>query len=89
MAKRGVEVDFFFLDICPSPPYTRSMKNKNIKSVTYEDPCVGKASAQFKKVCLDTATVIVPEIINASFDRLVSEVRPLQGQGLKKPSMEI
>lgn len=65
------------------------MKSKKIKSVAYEDPCVGKASAQFKKVYLDTTTVIVPEIIKTSFDSLVSEVRPLQGQGLKKPSMEI
>lgn len=71
LANKGVEVDFFFLDIWPSTPYTISMKNKKIKSVAYGDPCVGKASAQFKKVYLDMTCAIMPEAIKTSFDSLV------------------
>ena len=65
------------------------MKSKKIKSVAYGNPSLGEATSHFKKVCLDMTSAIMPEIINSTFESLVSEVRPLQGQGLKKPSMEI
>ena len=63
------------------------MKNKNIKSTPYGRLSIGEE--EFTRRVLEATNCLVPEAVNASFDSLVSEVRPLQGQGLKKPSMEI
>ena len=79
MGKRGTEVDLFFLDFLDSPPYTNIMKNKKLKSTAYGRLSISEE--EFNRRVWDA--------VNVSFDSLVSEVRPLRGQGLKKPSTEI
>ena len=44
---------------------------------------------EFIKLASAMTSAIMPEVTAYTLDSLVSEVRPLQGQGLKKPSMEI
>lgn len=63
------------------------MKKNKIKSTPYGRLSIGEE--EFNRRVLEATNAVVPDTVAYTLDSLVSEVRPLQGQGLKKPSTEI